>query len=157
MSTNSTQFEKMSNHSKLITIIKKLNTKRKNIKQTSNKQSFVVLPCCRWLVKAVNMLGIRLTFEGVPKDPRSHGAHQNHISLLESYSLGVDGGEVGDYMICISIIVKTGKLVTYARILLPGRLQQPPAMLQEHQIQNGDSRRSPTQFPGPTGRKTALE
>ena len=35
MSMNSTQFEKMSNHSKLITIIKKLNTKRKNIKQTS--------------------------------------------------------------------------------------------------------------------------
>jgi hypothetical protein len=98
----------------LITTIKKTKNKAKsyetNIKQKLNNTLFDILASCRSLVKAVNMLGIRLTFEGVPKDPCSHGAHKNHISLLESHALGVDGGKVGDYMIRISIIVKLGNL-----------------------------------------------
>ena len=49
------------------------------------------------LVKVLNMLGIRLTFKRVPKDPRSHGTDNGLVSLLESDSLGMDCGEVGDY------------------------------------------------------------
>ena len=36
-------------------------------------------------------------FKRVPKDPHSHGTDKGHVSLLESDSLGMDCGEVGDY------------------------------------------------------------
>jgi hypothetical protein len=103
----------------LITIIEKTKNKAKNhktnIKKTLNTL-FGLFAGCRSLVKAGNRLGTRLTFEGVPQNPCSHGAHKGHISLLESYAFSVDFGKVGDYIICIRIIVKTKKQVTYAQI-----------------------------------------
>ena len=103
----------------MITIIEKTKNKAKNhktnIKKTLNTL-FGLFAGCRSLVKAGNRLGTRLTFEGVPQNPCSHRAHKGHISLLVSYTFGVDCREVGDYIICIRKIVKTKKLVTYAQI-----------------------------------------